>query len=67
MLSPCSYIAYIYKKDQRAPVHVAPDHDKNNSKTYWKKKAGRLSLDFTCGNLNGCIPTKYSKTPCIRT
>ena len=34
MLSPCSYIAYIYKKDQRAPVHVAPDHDKNNSKTY---------------------------------
>ena len=32
MLSPCSYVAYIYKKDQRAPVHVAPDHDKNNSK-----------------------------------
>ena len=34
MLLPSSYIANIYKKDQGAPVHVAPDHDKNNSKTW---------------------------------
>ena len=68
MLLPCSYIAYIYKKDQRAPVHVVPDYEKIIQKPgYCKKKARRLSLDFTFGNLNGCIPTKYSKTPHMRT